>query len=234
MNVHSKQHALIVLGGHQPSPGVLEHVPPSVTVVCADSGLDHAIALSLHPDVVIGDFDSASASAVEYARAAGSTLIPFNPNKDQTDAELALHYVLDHHFSDITIVWGGGDRIDHVLGVMAALAPPRLARVDSVTAWVGSDQLHVLHAQTVIDLHHPPGSTISLLPLGSTTPRVSTVGLQWELTEDELTAHTARGVSNVVQQSPTRIALHHGVLGVVVPNALSQPPSSTQTVRSRP
>ena len=117
---------------------------------------------------------------------------------------------------------------------MAALAHPRLARVDSVTAWVGSDQLHVLHAHTVIDLHHLPGTTVSLLPLGSTTPRVSTVGLQWELTDDELMAHTARGVSNVVQRSPTRIALHHGVVGVVIPDALSQSPSSTQTARSRP
>jgi thiamine pyrophosphokinase len=234
MNTHSDQHALIVLGGHRPDPGVLAYVPAPATVICADSGLDHALSLHLTPDVVIGDFDSASSAAVERARAAGSTLVPFGPHKDQTDAELALQYAIDHHFAEVTVLWGGGDRIDHVLGVMSALAHPRLNQLDSLTAWIGRDYLHVLHAHDVVDLHHPIGSTISLLPLGSTISRLTTTGLQWELHDDELSGHAARGVSNIVQHTPTRIAVHHGVLGVIVPDALARPSTTTIVSRSYP
>lgn len=221
MDLHSDQHALIVLGGHPPQREILKHLPTSSFVVCADSGLDHALALDLQPHVVIGDFDSASADAVEQARASGSTLIPFDRRKDQTDAELALHYVLEHRFSDVTVLWGGGDRIDHVLGVMAALAHPRLSALNTLTAWVGRDQLQVLHAHTAIDVHRVIGTTISLLPLGATPARLTTTGLHWELIDEELDGRAARGVSNVVRQSPTQITVQQGVLAVITPDALN-------------
>lgn len=225
MSNYSEQHALIILGGHAPDPRVLALVPESALVVCADSGLDHALELGLHPHVVIGDFDSATSDAVEHARSVGSILVPFDADKDLTDAELALHFVLDQKFSDATVLWGGGDRIDHVLGVMAALAHPRLSSLSSLSVWVGRDQLRVVHADTALELHHRAGTTISLLPLGSESSRVTTSGLQWELVDETLEGHAARGVSNVVVNPPTRIVVHHGVLAVIVPDDLISQPS---------
>lgn len=233
MSAHSDQHAVIVLGGHRPQRDAVARIPETALVVCADSGLDHALALDLEPHVVIGDFDSASPEAVQRARVAGATLVPFDPRKDLTDAELALNYVVDHRYRDVTVLWGGGDRIDHVLGVMAALAHPRLSGLDSLTAWVGHDHLQILHAPTIVELPQAIGTTISLLPLGSNRTHLTTSGLQWELTDEVLDAHAARGVSNVIARSPARIVMQHGVLAVVVPAAVAASTARTD-IGSRP
>lgn len=42
-------HALIVIGGDQPDLRALAHIPKDATVICADSGLDHALSLGLTP-----------------------------------------------------------------------------------------------------------------------------------------------------------------------------------------
>ena len=67
------RHVVIVLGGHRPHETVLHLLDPADTVVCADSGLDHAYSLGFQPDVVIGDFDSVTSAALERARTAGVT-----------------------------------------------------------------------------------------------------------------------------------------------------------------
>lgn len=220
------RHAVIVLGGHAPRASTLAHLNPPFTVICADSGLDHALALRLQPDVVIGDFDSVTATALESVRRAGVTVVPFPPDKDRTDAELALHDALDRGATRISVLWGGGDRIDHVLGVFAALAHPRLGELHTLVVWMDRDHLRVLHPGTELSIDLAPGTLVSLMPLGSGDVRLTTDGLQWDLRDDVLQGHTARGVSNVVDRSPVRVRVDSGVLAVIAPDAATLTPES--------
>ena len=52
--------AVVFIGGHPPHPGVLAHLPAQRWVVAADSGYDHAVALRVQVDLVVGDMDSVS------------------------------------------------------------------------------------------------------------------------------------------------------------------------------
>lgn len=225
------RHAVIVLGGHSPHAATLAHLDPPFMVICADSGLDHALALQLRPDVVIGDFDSVTEEALVNVRREGVTVVPFPPDKDRTDAELALHDALDRGATRISVLWGGGDRIDHVLGVWAALAHPRLAQLETLIVWMDRDHAHVLHPGTELSVGRAPGTLVSLVPLGSGDVRLTTEGLQWNLSNDVLHGHTARGVSNVVERSPVRIRVDAGVLAVVTPDAASGDPFAATLVR---
>lgn len=216
------RHVVIVLGGHRPLDAVVALLDPADMVLCADSGLDHAYTLGLRPDVVIGDFDSVTSAALDRARASGVTELTFPPDKDRTDAELALHHALESGATKITVVWGGGDRIDHVLGVFAALAHPALAGVPSLEVWMGGDHLRVLHAGISVAVDLPRGATVSLLPLGAADVRLSSEGLRWDLDDEVLHGHAARGVSNEVLASPIRITVTHGVVGVVTPDGASK------------
>jgi len=215
------RHVVIVLGGRRPHEAVLSLVEPADTVVCADSGLDHAYSLGLQPDVVIGDFDSVTSAALERARTTGVTELTFPADKDRTDAELALHHALESGATRVTVVWGGGDRIDHVLGVFAALSHPHLARLRSLEVWMGGDHLHVLHAGVDVSVDLRPGATVSLVPLGAADVRLSSEGLRWDLDDEVLHGHAARGVSNEVLATPVRLDVTQGVVGVVTPDAVS-------------
>ena len=216
-------HALIVIGGDRPDPRALHRIPPKTVVICADSGLDHALALGLMPHVFLGDMDSVSPGALANSQRETWTVISYDPLKDQTDTELALQYACTQNFTDITLLWGSGDRIDHVLGVLAALSHESLSSVRNLVAWIGTDRVEVMHGPRSYHDEVIVGSTVSLMPLGISVTGVTTHGLQWNLDREVLTSQSARGVSNIAQELKISIEIESGVLAVVYPGFLSHP-----------
>src|SRR5262245_52763251 len=76
---------VVVSGGEAPVVGAALAVPAGATVVAADRGLDHALALGFDVALAIGDFDSASPAAVETAERAGTRIERHPAEKDATD-----------------------------------------------------------------------------------------------------------------------------------------------------
>jgi thiamine pyrophosphokinase len=216
-------HALIVIGGDRPDPRALQHISQKTVVICADSGLDHALSLGLTPDIFLGDMDSVSSAALHTSQQATWKVITYDPLKDQTDTELALQYASTHGFTEITLLWGSGDRIDHVLGVLAALSHQSLRSVHNLVAWIGTDRVEVMHGPRSYNDKVATGSTVSLMPLGTSVDGVTTQGLQWNLDHEILTSQSARGVSNIAQKATISITIETGVLAIVYPGFLSQP-----------
>lgn len=210
--------AVVVIGGEPPDPQLAGRVPDGADVICADSGLDHALALGLDPAVVIGDLDSVSAAGLERARRAGVAVLEHPCDKDATDTALALALAADRGYGRIVVLAGGGGRLDHALAALLALADPDLAEVGELEAWFGSTLVRVLHgpAETTVEAVRP-GSTVSLLPLAGTAHQVTTTGLRWPLDGEDLPAGTTRGVSNELAGRTATVSVAAGVLAVVVP-----------------
>ena len=221
---HKKSHALIVIGGDRPDSRALAHIPSDATVICADSGLDHALALGLMPTVFLGDMDSVSPGALANSQSETWTVISYDPLKDQTDTELALQYASSQGYENITLLWGSGDRIDHVLGVLAALSHESLSNVQNLVAWIGADRVEILHAPRSYNDQVLIGTTVSLMPLGPSVAGVTTTGLQWNLNHELLAPQSARGVSNIAVLSDINIDIDTGVLALVYPGFLVQLP----------
>ena len=222
-------HALIVIGGDRPDPRALQHITPKTVVICADSGLDHALSLGLTPDVFLGDMDSVSSTGLRTSQQATWKVITYDPLKDQTDTELALQYASSQGYENITLLWGSGDRIDHVLGVLAALSHQSLSSVQNLVAWIGTDRVEVMHGPRSYDDKVTTGSTVSLMPLGTSVDGVTTHGLQWNLHHEVLTSQSARGVSNIAQEATIGVTIETGVLAIVYPGFLTQPQIKSET-----
>ena len=167
--------------------------------------------------------DSVSPGALANSQRETWTVISYDPLKDQTDTELALQYACTQNFTDITLLWGSGDRIDHVLGVLAALSHESLSSVRNLVAWIGTDRVEVMHGPRSYHDEVIVGSTVSLMPLGISVAGVTTHGLQWNLDREVLTSQSARGVSNIAQEIKISIEIESGVLAVVYPGFLSHP-----------
>jgi thiamine pyrophosphokinase len=212
----SGEHVLIVIGGDAPSAIAARGIDVPDRIVCADSGLDHALALGLRPDALIGDMDSISDGGRVWAEASGAEIISTTPDKDETDTELALRWAIERGASRITMLWGGGNRFDHVLGVMAAVAAPNLSVVSELRLWIAEDEAIIVHGPRALHLSPPSGSTISLVPVAGDVREVTTKGLRWNLTLETLWGGSARGVSNIVE-GPVSISINHGVLAVIRP-----------------
>ena len=219
-------HALIIIGGFPPDGRALDHIAPHHIVICADSGLAHALELGLVPDVVVGDMDSVDPALLERIEGAGVPVLRASPDKDHTDTELAIAHALDQHddrpgASRLTVLWGGGDRSDHTLGVIAACSDPALDALDQVELWAGADQMRFARPDRPVELECPVGSTVSLVPIGGPASGVRTHGLRWSLDGEDLPAGRARGVSNEAVAPRAGVRVDGGTLAVIVPSRTS-------------
>lgn len=212
--------ALVVIGGAAPVPRVRARLAPGALVVAADSGLDHALALGLRVDVVVGDLDSASADGLAAAERAGTDIERHPPDKDATDTALALEAARTRGADAITLVSGGGGRLDHLLGTLAALTSATLAG-PRVEAWVGEAWVGVARGPGEVELSGRVGEYVSLVPWGGSTGGVRTEGLRWRLDGASLDAHSTLGISNELVGERAAISLDSGVLLVVQPDALA-------------
>lgn len=200
---------VVVTGGDPIPPDSVADLDADL-IVAADSGLDHARRLGLQPDVVIGDFDSVSAAALE----AFDGPIERHPvEKDATDLELALRYAESRRPRRIVVLGGHGGRLDHFLANALVLTT---VPADIAVEWrAGPATIHVVADRISLTGH--PGDTISLVPVGGDAHGVRTTGLRWPLDGERLPSGGTRGVSNEFADSEATVSVSGGVLLVVVP-----------------
>jgi thiamine pyrophosphokinase len=209
---------VVVTGGEPPDPRALAHVPSGATVIGADRGLEHAVALGLDVGMAVGDFDSASAESVAAAEAAGVVIERHPAAKDATDLELALDAALELDPERILVLAGVEGRLDHLLGALLLLGSERYAGVE-VDAVVGDSFVHLVRGQRVLDGW--TGDLVSLLPLGGAAHGVRTDGLGFPLVGESLEPGTTRGISNVFAGGTARVSIESGVLLAVRPGAIA-------------
>jgi thiamine pyrophosphokinase len=210
---------VVVVGGGGPPavpPGGLGDLRRDPLVVAADSGLDHAAALGLSVDHVVGDMDSVDPANLDAAARSGVRIDRHPAAKDATDLDLALDVALEADPGRIVVVTGEGDRFDHALAVALTVSAPRLAGV-AVEAWIGAAHLWVVRDR--VELVGRPGALLSLLPLHGPARGVSTSGLRYPLDDEDLDAASSRGVSNEWVAEVATVRLRSGVLLAVAPGA---------------
>ena len=221
----SPTRVVVVAGGSPPDPRVAARIrgrPESVVrVIAADRGFDHALALGLAVDVLVGDFDSIKPESLEAARERGTVVHQHPTDKEATDLELALDDALASG-SPVTVVIGTGpdDRLDHLAAQFALLASPSYRSIE-LDAWIGRAHVCVVHGPGSTTIAGRMGELVTLLPVGGPTDGITTTGLRFPLHNESLDPFSTRGVSNEIADPTTAaVAVDRGALLVIRPNAL--------------
>ncbi|MGD9703496.1 MAG: thiamine diphosphokinase [Acidimicrobiia bacterium] len=210
--------AVVVIGGAPPARDVVARLPADRYVIAADSGLDHALALGLHVDALVGDLDSVSAAGRHHAERSGMVIHHHPPDKDATDTELAIELATSTGCDPVIAITGGGERLDHALGALLAFASPRHAEARVELLW-GEQHVHVLHGPGRLDLagDAPDGTIVSLVPVHGDAEDVTTTGLRYPLSHETLPAGTSRGISNIRMGGTATISIGRGTILVISP-----------------
>ena len=158
---------LVVAGGDLPPPLITLVIPNPDLVVCADSGVDNALALGYSVDVAVGDFDSVSATGLATAERSGALVERHSIDKDETDLELALTKALTYIPDLIVVIGLDGGRVDHYLANLLLLGSKRLQSVD-VDAYIGDAKVSVVHKTRTIS-----GRIGEIVSLRLSRPRMS-------------------------------------------------------------
>jgi len=210
---------VVFIGGEPPHAGVVAHLPDDRWVVAADSGYDHAVALGVHVDRVVGDLDSISTAGLERIGRDGTPVERYPTDKDHTDTEIALRAAVAHGATKVIVVSCVGRRLDHSFAALCSLADPSLEHID-VTAWWGDAHVTVLRGPATRTVYGRVGDTVSLLPVDGPAEGVTATGVQYALHDDVLYATASRGVSNVFTESALHVSVRRGALLVIKPEAL--------------
>jgi thiamine pyrophosphokinase len=181
-------------------------------VVAADGGARFLLEQALRPDVVVGDFDSLPAAAVERLEAAGVELVRHPARKDRTDGEMAADEALRRGAGELVLA-GALGALDHTLGHLAILR--RLA-ARGVAARLAAPRLtvRVFAAPDETRLDAPAGTRVSVVPLQGDA-LVSLEGFDYALDHGVLPRDACLGLGNAVV-SAARILVHEGVVAALV------------------
>ena len=168
-------------------------------------------AAGVVPTRILGDFDSVSDGAREWAERMGARADRYCPDKDDTDFQLALRLLS----GDVVVTGCWGGRFDHAFSnVFSSLgAMERGVRV----LWF-ADEREVLFplwgpAKLELDFESPP-SVLSLLSLTASCEGVSIENVKWPLDDVELAQGSPREISNVPLGRLVGVEVRSGVLGV--------------------
>ena len=209
--------ALIFAGGIPPRETTLKSVRALADVqlvIAADSGLHTAQQLGMKVDVVIGDMDSVDSTALDMAKSAGAEIVLHHRDKDLTDTHAALLYAGEHAVERIVVVTAGGGRLDHQLGLVAAMFDPILKSSRVEALWDDS-HLYALQGSTQCEWVAQHGDVVGLQAFGGYATGISTTGLRWQLNNETLMAHSTRGVSNEITATQVKITVETGQLLII-------------------
>ncbi len=168
-------------------------------VIAADKGYKYAFQLGISPDLIIGDFDTATSPSVTEKK---NELIILPPEKDMTDTEAALDIAATKHPSSITILGGLGGRFDHTMGNIALLSKYDLP-------------IKIKDEKNSVTLLRPGKyfvakddyKYISLVPFTPSVSGLSISGVKYTLKDAELTHDNTLGISNEITETSSNTSL---------------------------
>jgi thiamine pyrophosphokinase len=168
---------IVITGGEGPDPEALREIARGADLLAAaDSGLIAAEETGLSLDWVVGDMDSQDDPA-RLEKYPPGRVIRYPREKDFTDTELALALLREKGCDEVWIAGGGGGRIDHLFAIFSLfeLAEPP-------DRWfTAHEEIRCLKEGRALDATLPPGSLVSVFPVGTGPWEAESEGLKWPL-----------------------------------------------------
>jgi len=181
----------ILLGGEVRVTERLRKQVAGTRVIAADSGIAHAHALGLAPELWVGDFDSAGSELEKVFAHVPRHVFP--AAKDATDGEIAITEALKRGATDLVLVGGFGGQFDHVLAHAFMLVELAKRGVTTVLT-SGNEEAHAL-LQILLFTDLAAGMRLSIIPL-TDLKGLTITGVRWPLSERDVQRGSTLTLSN--------------------------------------
>jgi thiamine pyrophosphokinase len=181
-------------------------------IICADGGTQHALALAVQPDLIVGDMDSLEKEQFQRLQNAGVAIELYPRDKNETDLELAIQRAIELNPTQIIIIAALGGRLDQTLANITLLTDLRLSSFD-VRLDDGVEEIFICRDQ--VQVHGRSGDLVSLIPWQGAVSKVETMNLKWVLHKETLYPDKTRGISNEMTDNTASISIGSGLLLIV-------------------
>lgn len=194
---------------------VIEKLQPDC-IIGIDRGLDFCYRNQIHPDYILGDFDSIDKEILDYYE--NQSEIPvkrYKPEKDATDTRIGLELAINLGSSRVFLLGATGGRLDHYMGNLQSLTA---ARREGVAAWIldSRNALTVLDKPAVISRKEQFGTYISFFSMSDQVEGLTLTGFKYPLHEYTMTNFDGIGVSNEIQEETAKVEFSKGLVLMVM------------------
>jgi thiamine pyrophosphokinase len=207
----------IVAGGPERYlPDLKKYHNGNVKWVGVDRGVFTLLKTGLEAEGAFGDFDSVSDDEWSLIIDRVEKVNTFIPEKDETDLELALTWVLSQKPDSIKIFGATGGRLDHFMGNVQLLMQPALLE-STVKSELIDVQNHLWVATAgeheVTEL--PSHQYISFVPMTASVENLTLTGFKYRLKNRNIFRGSTLCISNELIQSSGTFSFTNGILMVV-------------------
>ncbi len=201
------------------------YLAPDDTIICADGGTLHALAMGLTPDLIVGDLDSLPEAVAAQMQAKGVEIQRHPVNKDQTDLELALQAAVQRGAEEILILTALGGRLDQTLANILLLTRPEWRGV-RIRLAEGNQSVWLLRGPDSLTLRGQPGDTLSVVALSQHLRGLDLQGVKWPLNNANVSLGSTLTISNAFVEVEAKIQLAQGIALVIKLSAKSDQQSA--------
>ncbi len=167
------------------------------------------------PNHVVGDFDSVNIKLLRfYQNNFRIVFHKYNPEKDNTDTDIALKLAIQLKSSNITIMGVLGKRMDHTLANIHIL---KNALEVGIPCQIQDsyNKIYLIKDNITLAKNKIYGKYISLIPLTTTVEGITLEGFKYPLNNTSLSIGLSLGVSNEIVKDVATIKIKHGILIVI-------------------
>lgn len=212
--------ALIIAGGKLDAESALSYISrySFACTIAADRGMNFFYKQKIIPDYIVGDFDSADSAALRYFQCMDEEKRPkvlrFQPEKDETDTELAIRTAIREGCSAIHLLGASGSRLDHVLGNVHLLG---MAMQQGVECRMvdANNRIRMICQGIKLKREEQYGKYVSLVPFTPEVTGLTLKGFKYPLDNWTLECFHSLGISNEILAREAEISFCEGVLLVI-------------------
>lgn len=201
---------IIISGGDiSKKDNIKDFISSEAVVVCADYGYVYAGQNGISPTAVIGDFDSIAEVGGEIPHGNFETEV-FKVEKDQSDTQLCVDYLLKKNIKNI-IIFGalGGKRFDHSFANIQLLEYGK-KRGANIRIINGCTEIFLVDSEK-IEISGKIGDCVSVFALHN-AKGVSYSGLKYPLENAEIKSDVPFGLSNSMTKETAEVSVKKGEL----------------------
>ena len=201
--------ALLVSGGEVLDFEILKKLGENANyILCADKGTDYCLKIGLVPDIIVGDLDSISEDSLKIVEKKKIPIKKFPTRKNSTDTELAVDYLIEKNFKDITIFGAIGSRMDHTLANIFLL---KKLKDEKVVGRIIDKYNTIYLVDTELTIYNKNDYYLSIIPITDNGVLISLEGFEYNLEKTRISFGSTLGISNSIQKSKGHIRVYEGM-----------------------
>lgn len=187
-------------------------------IIAVDGGVSSCMRLGLHPQLLVGDFDTFGRDRIlEYRPEPGVTVDIHRPEKDETDTELAFSAALTAGYREADVLGATGGRIDHELSNIHLMAQG-IRRGLSVRLYDRQNKISLIDSEfekeRVFYRSRLYGKYVSFLPLTEEVKGITLTGFKYPLKDKDISIlkNPSLCISNEVSEERAVMSFQKGIL----------------------